>query len=111
MSTRKKLKKVWDESKLERPKRLIAVDQIKKIYFVVKDDSTIVRLMNFHKGEFYSYVIPKKYFDEHTYYLELMNKDKLTVVSCRNIQDDYEEFILEKLKNFEIDLEDFNITV
>ena len=104
-----KISKVWNNCKLGKqdcpkviPSVYYAINENNDIYYVAKDYSTIVYLVNVHDSKPYTYVIPKKYLkireleDRKEYFITKMSK--LDLVSCSNKQvNDFDLFVTQNI--------------
>lgn len=81
------------------PLKFVAATKDKKIYFVIKDNQPILTFISFDtNNNLNTYVIPKKYCVERPSGYIIDKPDKLIVISCRIVQDDYEEIGNKKIR-------------
>lgn len=97
----KEINKIWNENgkNLKKPKIFYSVDSQNTLYFVYRDDTTIIFLIPSDCNS--TFVIPKKYCTEEknktSKFYKINDTSKLSVVSCVGTKNEYEKFILDNL--------------
>ena len=93
----RKIQEIWKKSKYQKPSILYATDQNNKIYYIARDNKSIVTLVVSYDKKVYTYMIPKKYLsietqNNHSHYI-INDTSKMTIISCSGKQ-------IDKLANF-----------
>ena len=88
---------IWDTKgkDLQKPKILLVIDRDNNIYYTMRDNSTIVYLVD--KKTTVTYCIVKKYLEvkDNKYYF-INNESKLIYINCSK-KNEYDNFIIKNL--------------